>query len=152
MRCRPRGVQLGRQVEHGRVCQRAQVGRRHVLLGAPVGQEAGTATGADMVLSLREQDMLKGMLKAQLNGCWRPPGTGGGDEIPVVTLSWEMNPDGTLRTQPKVTHAPSTPAGQVYAEAAVRAVKTCEPFRLPPDKYEGGWRFIDWTFDPRELL
>lgn len=119
---------------------------------APVGQEAGTATGADMVLSLREQDMLKGMLKAQLNGCWRPPGTGGGDEIPVVTLSWEMNPDGTLRTQPKVTHAPSTPAGQVYAEAAVRAVKTCEPFRLPPDKYEGGWRFIDWTFDPRELL
>ncbi len=117
-----------------------------------IGREAGAATGADSVLSLREQDMLKGMLKAQLNGCWRPPGTGGGSEVPVVSLSWEMNPDGTLRTEPKVTAAPSTTAGQVYAEAALRAVKTCVPFRLPPDKYEGGWRYIDWTFDPRELL
>jgi len=117
-----------------------------------IGREAGTATGADTVLSLREQDMLKGMLKAQLNGCWRPPGTGGGSEVPVVSLSWEMNPDGTLRTEPKVTAAPSSAAGQVYAEAALRAVKTCVPFRLPPDKYEGGWRYIDWTFDPRELL
>jgi colicin import membrane protein len=26
------------------------------------------------------------------------------------------------------------------------------PFHLPPDKYEGGWKSIDWTFDPREML
>jgi colicin import membrane protein len=28
----------------------------------------------------------------------------------------------------------------------------CSPFHLPPDKYEGGWKFIDWTFDPRQML
>lgn len=116
------------------------------------GKEAGTQTGSDTVLSAREQDLLKGMLKSQLNGCWRPPGTGGGSEVPVVELRWELNADGTLAGEPRVTSAPSTTAGQVYAEAALRAVRMCAPFRLPPDKYEGGWRFIDWTFDPREML
>lgn len=116
------------------------------------GKEAGTATGNDTVLSAREQDLLKGMLKQQLNGCWRPPGTGGGEEVPVVELHWELNPDGTLVGEPRVTSAPSTTAGQVYAEAALRAVRMCSPFHLPPDKYEGGWKYIDWTFDPRQML
>jgi colicin import membrane protein len=116
------------------------------------GREAGTATGTDTVLSAREQDLLKGMLKSQLNGCWRPPGTGGGSDVPVVTLHWDMNPDGSIAGEPRVISAPSTTAGQVYTEAALRAVKMCAPFRLPPDKFEGGWKSIDWTFDPREML
>lgn len=115
------------------------------------GKEAGTATGTDTVLSAREQDLLKGMLKSQLNGCWRPPGTGGGEEVPVVELHWEMSPDGSLIGEPRVTSAPSTTAGQVYTEAAVRAVKMCSPFRLPPDKYDA-WKIVDWTFDPRQML
>jgi len=115
------------------------------------GREAGTATGTDTVLSAREQDLLKGMLKSQLNGCWRPPGTGGGEEVPVVELHWEMNPDGSLAGEPRVTSAPPTTAGQVYTEAALRAVRMCAPFRLPPDKYSA-WKIIDWTFDPRQML
>jgi colicin import membrane protein len=115
------------------------------------GKEAGTATGTDTVLSAREQDLLKGMLKSQLNGCWRPPGTGGGEEVPVVELHWEMGPDGALIGEPRVTSAPPTTAGQVYTEAAVRAVKMCSPFRLPPDKYDA-WKIVDWTFDPRQML
>jgi colicin import membrane protein len=116
------------------------------------GKEAGTTTGTDTVLSAREQDLLKGMLKQQLNGCWRPPGTGGGEEVPVVVLHWELNADGTLAGEPQVTSAPNTTAGQVYSEAALRAVRMCSPFHLPPDKYEGGWKIIDWTFDPRQML
>jgi colicin import membrane protein len=116
------------------------------------GKEAGTTNGTDTVLSAREQDLLKGMLKQQLNACWRPPGTGGGEEVPVVGLHWELNPDGSLAGEPRVESAPNTTAGQVYAEAALRAVRMCSPFRLPPDKYEGGWKYIDWTFDPRQML
>jgi colicin import membrane protein len=95
--------------------------------------------------------MLKGMIKSQLNGCWRPPGTGGGEEVPVVELHWDLNPDGSVIGEPRVTSAPPTTAGQVYTEAAVRAVKMCSPFRLPPDKYNA-WKSIDWTFDPRQML
>jgi colicin import membrane protein len=116
------------------------------------GKEAGTTTGTVTVLSAREQDLLKGLLKQQLNGCWRPPGTGGGEEVPVVVLHWELNPDGALVGDPQVTSAPNTTAGQVYSEAALRAVRMCSPFHLPPDKYEGGWKYIDWTFDPRQML
>ncbi len=64
---------------------------------------------------------------------------------------WEMSPDGTLIGEPRVTSAPSTTAGQVYTEAAMRAVKMCSPFRLPPDKYDA-WKIVDWTFDPRQML
>ena len=115
------------------------------------GKETGTATDADTVLSAREQDLLKRMLKSQLNGCWRLP-TGGGQEVPVVELHWELDQDGTLVGEPRVMSAPNTTAGQVYAEVALRAVRLCAPFHLPADKYNGGWKYIDWTFDPRQMF
>jgi len=33
------------------------------------------------------------------------------------------------------------------AESAVRAVRACQPFRLPPDKYHL-WKEIVFNFDP----
>lgn len=116
-----------------------------------IGKEAGTATGTAPKLSAREQDLLKGMIKTQLSECWRLPGAGGGENTPVVTLRWRMKPDGTLDGAPQVQQAPSDPAGQVAAEAAMRAVKTCEPFHLPPDNYSA-WKDVIWVFDPRQML
>lgn len=115
------------------------------------GKEAGTATGKDTVLSAREQDLLKGMIKARLTECWRLPGTGGGAETPVVTLRWRLKVDGNLDGEPSVQSAPSDTAGQVASEAALRAVKGCQPFVLPPDKYDA-WKDIIWVFDPRQML
>jgi len=115
------------------------------------GKEAGTATGNDTVLSAREQDLLKGMIKSQLANCWRLPGAGGGAEIPPVKLRWSLNPDGSLNGEPGVMSAPNDTLGNAAAEAALRAVRTCQPFRLPPDSYEG-WKDIEWVFDPRQML
>lgn len=115
------------------------------------GREAGTATGTDTVLSAREQDLLKGMIKSQLAQCWRLPGAGGGSEIPAVTLRWELAPDGSLQGEPRVQNAPNDTLGNAAAEAALRAVRGCQPFRLPPESYEG-WRDIEWVFDPRQML
>jgi colicin import membrane protein len=116
-----------------------------------IGQEAGTATGTDTVLSAREQDLLKGMIKSQLAQCWRLPGAGGGSEIPAVTLRWRLGPDGSLDGEPGVKSAPNDTLGNAAAEAALRAVRGCEPFRLPPDSYES-WKDIEWVFDPRQIL
>ena len=115
------------------------------------GKEAGTATGKDTVLSAREQDLLAGMIKSQLQGCWRLPGAGGGTETPVVKLKWRLKPDGHLDGDPSVVSAPSDQTGQVAAESAMRAVRECQPFRLPLDKYEG-WKDVIWDFDPRQML
>jgi colicin import membrane protein len=118
---------------------------------AATGLEAGTATGTDSVLSAREQDLLKGMIKSQLAACWRLPGAGGGEGTPVVTLKWRMKPDGSLDGEPAVQNAPGDSAGQVAAEAALRAVRGCQPFRLPAEQYDG-WKDVIWVFDPRQML
>ena len=115
------------------------------------GREAGVASGTDSVLSAREQDLLKGLIKRQLEQCWRLPGAGGGTEIPAVTLRWQLAPDGSLQGEPTVKSAPHDTLGNAAAESALRAVRGCQPFQLPPDSYEG-WKDIEWVFDPRQML
>ncbi|MEQ1673222.1 MAG: cell envelope integrity protein TolA, partial [Hyphomicrobium sp.] len=115
------------------------------------GKEAGTATGTAPVLSAREQDLLKGMIKSQLERCWRLPGAGGGSEIPAVTLSWHLLQDGSLNGEPSVKSAPNDTLGHAASEAALRAVRSCQPFKLPPESYDG-WKDIEWVFDPRQMM
>ncbi|MCB1521820.1 MAG: protein TolA [Hyphomicrobiaceae bacterium] len=115
------------------------------------GPTAGTRDGTDTVLSAREQDLLRGLVRGQLRGCWHLPGGGGGSEIPIVTLRWQLKPDGTLSGIPVVEGGGSGPMFQIAVEAAQRAVLQCAPFTLPPDKY-AAWKEIIWDFDPREML
>lgn len=116
------------------------------------GRTAGANMGEDTVLSAREQDLLVSQIRAQLRDCWRLPGGGGGIETTVVVLSWRLRADGSLDGEPEIMNRQSDSVYQIAAEAAIRAVKACSPFDLPPDKYEA-WKFIDeWRFDPREML
>jgi colicin import membrane protein len=62
-----------------------------------------------------------------------------------------LRPDGSLEGEPALEAPQSGPVYQIAAEAAMRAVKMCSPFTLPPDKY-AAWKMIIWDFDPREML
>jgi len=115
------------------------------------GPTAGTATGNDTVLSVREQDLLRGMLRSQIARCWRLPGAGGGTETPIVTLRWKMRPDGTVDGDPRVEKPASGPLAALATESALRAVKGCQPYDLPPHLYDG-WAEVIWEFDPSEML
>lgn len=116
------------------------------------GPSAGTRDGRDTVLSAREADMLVGLINARLMECWRLPAGGGGTTVPTVVLSWRLKPDGMLDGEPRVVRTGGGPLAQVATEAAIRAVKTCAPFQLPPDKY-ANWREItDWAFDPSKMV
>lgn len=115
------------------------------------GPTAGAREGDAPVLSVREQDLLRSQISAQLRQCWKLPGGGGGIETMVVTLRWRLMADGTLDGEPALEAPQSGPVYQIAAEAAVRAVKACSPFSLPPDKY-WAWKSIIWDFDPREML
>jgi len=116
------------------------------------GPTAGTATGNDTVLAVREQDLLRGMLRTQIARCWRLPGAGGGTETPIVTLRWRMRPDGTLEADPKIEKPASGPLAALATESALRAVRGCQPYDLPPNLYESGWKEIIWEFDPSSML
>ena len=115
------------------------------------GKEAGTATGHDTVLSAREQDLLAGMLKSQLQRCAKMPGGGGGIDTPVVTVQWRVRQDGTLDGEPVVQNPQNTPLFKIAAEASVNAVRNCSPLSLPADKY-ASWSNITWDFDWPKIL
>lgn len=115
------------------------------------GPTAGAREGDAPVLSVREQDLLRAQISQQLRACWKLPGGGGGIETMVVTVRWRLRPDGSLEGEPSIEQPQSGPVFQIAAEAAVRAVKSCSPFSLPPDRY-WAWKSIIWDFDPREML
>lgn len=111
------------------------------------GPTAGERTGQDSVLTAREEDMLSGMLKTQLTGCWRVTGAGGGVIRPVVKLKWRMTEEGRIDGEPKVLSVtPGGPVGQIAVEKALAAVKKCQPFQLPRELYASGWKDITWEF------
>jgi len=116
-----------------------------------MGPTAGAREGDAPKLSVREQDILRGQISAQLRQCWKLPGGGGGIETTVVTLRWKLRPDGALDGEPAIEAPQSGPVFQIAAEAAIRAVKACSPFTLPVDRY-WAWKLIIWDFDPREML
>ena len=115
------------------------------------GPSAGTKEGRDSVLSAREADMLNSLLDQQLKSQWRLPAGGGGSQTPIVAVSWRLKPDGMLDGEPQVIQPQNNPLFAVAAEAAIRAIKAAQPFKLPTDKY-ASWRDNTWKFDPSRML
>jgi colicin import membrane protein len=116
------------------------------------GPTLGSEEGRDKKLSASEYAMLDGIVAMRLRQCWQLPSAGGGSDTPVVTLRWRLHPDGSLDGEPMVVNqARGDTVFQLAAEAAVRAVKECSPFPLPPDKY-AYWKTIERNFDPRSML
>ncbi len=114
------------------------------------GKEAGVANGHDTVLSAREQDLLTGMIKSQLEPCSKMPGGGGGLDTPMVVVEWHVRQDGTVEGEPVVLQPQNSPLFQIAAAASVNAIKNC-PLKLPPDKY-AAWSKVTWTFDWPKIL
>lgn len=106
----------------------------------------GTARGNAPQLTQTEIDALR----AQIEACWNPPaGAVDGKEL-IVQVRIMLRPDGSLSGAPVVLNRGSNPFFQVAAESAMRAVRRCQPYRLPIAKYEV-WKDVEVTFDPRNL-
>ncbi len=96
------------------------------------------------VLSQNEIDALR----AQLYSCWNPPvGVLEAKDL-AVTVHFSLNRDGSLSGDPSITNRSAHPMFQVAAESAMRAVRRCQPFRLPVVKYDA-WAEVEVSFRPR---
>jgi colicin import membrane protein len=103
----------------------------------------GSTTGTALQLSQNEL----AMLIAQLRSCWAPPvGVVEAKDL-VVTVRFSLNRDGSLLGEPIVVNRGRNALFQLAAEAATRAVRVCQPFRLPASKYEA-WQEVEVNFDP----
>jgi len=107
----------------------------------------GLDRGTDDSLSMDEISFLR----SQISRCWSPPvGVASAAEL-TVDIYFQLNVDGTVNGSPRVTRAPSSQIGQIAAESARRAIELCQPYILPPQKYDL-WREIELTFDPSFML
>jgi len=102
-------------------------------------------------LTLSEEDALK----AQIFGCWSIPLGLPYNENLLVRIKIQLNPDGTVSQSEILDHARMNKPGQgfykVLAESALRAVKLCQPLRVPTTGYER-WKELQLNFDAREML
>tara|TARA_B100002003_G_C13978855_1_gene473457 strand:- start:24 stop:791 length:768 start_codon:yes stop_codon:yes gene_type:complete len=102
-------------------------------------------------LTLSEEDALK----AQIFGCWSIPLGLPFNENLLVRIKLELNPDGSIVNTEILDHARMNKPGQsfykVLAESALRAVKLCQPLRVPTTGYER-WKNLQLNFDANEML
>ena len=102
-------------------------------------------------LSLSEEDALK----AQIFGCWSIPLGLPYNENLLVRIKLQLKPDGSIIRTEILDHARMNKPGQAFykvlAESALRAIKLCQPLRVPSTGYER-WKNMQLNFDAREML
>ncbi len=102
-------------------------------------------------LSLSEEDALR----AQIFGCWSVPLGLPYDENLLVRIKLKLKPDGRILKSEILDHARMNTPGQsfykILAESALRAVRICQPLKVPPTGYER-WKELQLNFDPTEML
>ena len=102
-------------------------------------------------LTLSEEDALK----AQIFGCWSIPLGLPYNEDLLVRIKLKLKPDGSITKTEILDHARMNKPGQAFykvlAESALRAIKLCQPLRVPSTGYER-WKELQLNFDAREML
>tara|TARA_B100001057_G_scaffold247546_1_gene247885 strand:+ start:310 stop:1119 length:810 start_codon:yes stop_codon:yes gene_type:complete len=104
-------------------------------------------------LTLSEEDAIR----AQFMQCWSIPLGIPFDDTMIVKIKILLNTDGSLQKPPEVIqhermNKPSEKYFRTLAESALRAVRRCDPIKVPEvERYES-WKSLQLNFDPREIL
>jgi colicin import membrane protein len=109
----------------------------------------GTATGNAPRLSPSQIDSLRGFLQSQIERCYAaPPGASVSGVVQPV-LDIRLNADGSLASDPRILRAGPKPVDRSVAEAALRAVRRCAPYRVPAQfaPYYNDWKILNAEFE-----
>ena len=110
-------------------------------------QKNSFATG----LTLSQEDALR----AQIFGCWSVPLGLPYDEDLLVRVKLSLKRDGTILKSEILDHQRMNTPGQkfykVLAESALRAVRLCQPLKVPPTGYDK-WKELQLNFNPTEMI
>ena len=102
-------------------------------------------------LTLSQEDALR----AQIFGCWSVPLGLPYDEDLLVRIKLKLKKDGTILKSEILDHQRMNRPGQkfykVLAESALRAVRLCQPLKVPPTGYDK-WKDLQLNFNPTEML
>jgi len=113
--------------------------------------QSSVKTSFANALTLSQEDALK----AQIFGCWSLPLGLPYQKNLLVRIKLRLRPDGTVLRSEILDHARMNQPGQgfykVLAESALRAIRICQPLRVPPTGYEK-WKDLQLNFDANEML
>ena len=102
-------------------------------------------------LTLSQEDALR----AQIFGCWSVPLGLPYDKNLLVRIKLQLKKDGTIAKSEILDHQRMNKPGQkfykVLAESALRAVRLCQPLKVPPTGYDK-WKDLQLNFNPTEML
>ena len=102
-------------------------------------------------LTLSQEDALR----AQIFGCWSVPLGLPYDKDLLVRIKLQLKKDGTIMKSEILDHQRMNRPGQkfykVLAESALRAVRLCQPLKVPPTGYDK-WKDLQLNFNPTEML
>jgi hypothetical protein len=108
-----------------------------VLASAAVAQ---TSTAKD-------RDVLAAALSSQMRPCWHlTRETLEGTDL-IVDSDVTLNKDGTV-DKIRLLTSPHDSFGKAATEAAMTAVQKCQPFKLPPERFEEWKEISPLRFDP----
>ncbi len=103
-------------------------------------------------MSMSMASALDAWLTESYLNCWTPPpGIPEGDTY-VAEIRVIFNPDGSLSGRPVLLNPPADRAWRAHAESAMRAVRKCDPLKVPAEymPYFEQWKVETIHFDPRE--
>ena len=102
-------------------------------------------------LTLSQEDALR----AQIFGCWSVPLGLPYDKDLLVRIKLQLKKDGTIMKSEILDHQrmnkPDQKFYKVLAESALRAVRLCQPLKVPPTGYDK-WKDLQLNFNPTEML
>ena len=102
-------------------------------------------------LTLSQEDALR----AQIFGCWSVPLGLPYDTDLLVRIKLNLKKDGTVLKSEILDHERMNKPGQkfykILAESALRAVRLCQPLKVPPTGYNK-WKELQLNFNPTEML
>jgi hypothetical protein len=108
---------------------------------------------AALIDKAKEEEAVK--QRAQIFGCWSVPLGLPYDEDLLVRIKLELKKDGTIMKSEILDHQRMNKPGQkfykVLAESALRAVRLCQPLKVPPTGYDK-WKDLQLNFNPTEML
>jgi colicin import membrane protein len=113
----------------------------------------GAATGSAAKMSPMLWDGLDSAMLEQYRRCWTFIGPAAQQKyIPEIRVNYAE--DGSLASQPELLNPPADPNLRALADSALRAVRRCDPLRIPERyrPYYDQWKGRIVRFNPEEML
>lgn len=108
----------------------------------------GSPTQNAAKMSPTQTAALDGLMMDQYNRCWPDNGMDAQGYVPQIRVQY--GPDGALLGPPVLVNPPANPALHSLAEDALRAVRKCNPLKIPAQyaPFYDEWRQRRLHFDP----